>query len=160
MKTLIDLLEIGPANIQDIQDMSNNALIISVESELSPLDQFVKAKALIESLELYMDSIKQEAIKELDKNTSTKEKTISRLGASISIAEVGTKWHYDKTGDSSLYELDTQAKAIKDKMDERQKMLKNLSAPLKLLNEETGEVETIYPAYKTSTTGLKISFKK
>lgn len=81
-------------------------------------------------------------------------------GATVEVKELGTKWYYDKTQDPELAKLMEEFTAIEKKVKDRQKFLQTLpESGMEIVDDNTGEVVRIYPAYKTSTTGLAISLK-
>ncbi len=157
--TLIEILENAPINGQDVMDMANTAIDHMKENadEEDALKRYVQAKALAKALEAFADDVKAKALEDAQKEVTAHQKTLARYGAKITVAELGTKWFYDKTNDPQLYELGMEkekaAKAEKD----RQEFLKKINGKLDLVTED-GEVVTIFPPYKQSTTGLKIEF--
>lgn len=85
----------------------------------------------------------------------------SPSGAKIELAEVGTKYDYSQCGDVEWEMMDAEMKSLKEKISEREKFLKNLpGAGIEQLNKETGEVTTIYPPSKSSTSSYKITLAK
>jgi len=163
MKTLNALLsELSICNLQDVFDLQTDSVdeIIESDGEISALELSVKAKGLMKVLEGFIKQTAKQALEEAEKQISGKAKSFEMYGASISVGQVGVKWYYDKTGDPEIAELAEQAKNLKAITDKRAKFLQTLDKPLKQVDEETGEVVTIYPAYKTGTTSVKVSFGK
>ena len=86
---------------------------------------------------------------------------VSGSGAKIEIAETGTKYDYSQCGDTEWKILDSQIKNLKEAISEREKFLKAIPASgIEQLNKETGEVSTIYPPSKSSTSSYKITLAK
>ncbi|MCZ2397104.1 MAG: hypothetical protein LC100_11245 [Chitinophagales bacterium] len=86
---------------------------------------------------------------------------VSKSGAKIELAEVGIRYDFTSCGDTEWEMLDAQMKSLKEKIAEREKFLKNLpGVGIEQLNKETGEMITIYPPSKTSTSSYKITLAK
>jgi len=153
----------APTTAGEIKDVCLFAVdeLNESDGEISALEQSIKAKALMKSLEAYLDQIAGKALEEARKEVSEKKKTFTKFGASVSIKDTGVKWHYDKTNDAEITGLFAAAVEVKSQIDARAKFLQSLQKPLTELDEETGEVlSTIYPAYKTGTTSVVVSFGK
>lgn len=84
------------------------------------------------------------------------------LGFYDATFEVQSKksWSYDKTGDNEVAIYEQEKKSAEASLKERQKFLQTLLKPIEIVNSDTGEVETIYPAAYTETTYIKTTFKK
>lgn len=160
MNNLNKILEMAPTTAGEIKDVCLFAVdeLNESDGEISALEQSIKAKALMKSLESYLEQIGPKALEEAEKIASSKEKSFTLFGATITVAELGTKYLYDRTMDPKLPELDEAAKVAKAALDARQKFLKNLDGAFDYVDEESGEVVKIFPARKESKTGLKVSF--
>ena len=152
---LNNILTNAPTNLQEIWDQSNWAIdeIKDSDGDISALEQSIKAKALIKSLESFLTQLELLTLSEAEK----RGKSFELFGAKVVIAELGTKWHFDKCNDQELDQLDHNLKKSKSEVDARQKFLKNLDKPMDAVTED-GEVIKIYPAYKSSKTGIKVTF--
>jgi len=156
---LIEILENAPINGQDVMDMANTATnyMSDIDNDETPLKRYVQAKALMKCLEEFSELVKPHALEEVQKEVTAHQKTLARYGAKITVAELGTKWFYDKTNDPRLYELGVEKEKAAKAEKGRQEFLKKINGKLDLVTED-GEVVTIFPPYKQSTTGLKIEF--
>lgn len=78
-----------------------------------------------------------------------------------SIDEAATKTEYDFSvcQDPVYNELEKQAAEVKEKIDERKKFLKTITKKMTIVDEETGEVSTLYPPNKLQKMGLKVTIK-
>lgn len=78
-----------------------------------------------------------------------------------SIDEAATKTDYDFSvcQDPVYNELEQQSIELKEKLDERKKFLKTVTKSMTIVNDETGEISTIYPPNKLQKMGLKVSLK-
>lgn len=87
-------------------------------------------------------------------------KTFSFHGGKFEIKEAGTKWHYDKTEDFQLSDLEAIEKEASEAVKKRQEFLKTLpSSGMDLFNEASGELVRVYPPYKTSTETVQVTLK-
>lgn len=79
------------------------------------------------------------------------------LGFKISQMEGGTKYDYSGCGDIEWERWEAQVKSATESRKGREEFLKVLKAPVTLVYEETGEVYTVHPPVKSSTTTIKFS---
>jgi len=87
-------------------------------------------------------------------------KSFQYHNAKVDIREVGVKYDYTGCGSSVLAELYEKQSAINDSIKEFEAYLKPLpSSGLILVLASTGEVETLYPPAKTSTTSVAVTLK-
>ena len=87
-------------------------------------------------------------------------KSFEFMGNKVSISEVGTKYNYDNTMDSEIIDLLKKQDELKTKIKDRAEFLKALPAKGQIIvNELTGEMVTIYPPLKSSTTSPVITLK-
>lgn len=78
----------------------------------------------------------------------------------VEIAEVGVKYSYSECGDTALARLYDEREELDLKIKARENMLRYIAPRTTLVDEETGELMTLFPAAKSSTTSPKITFKK
>lgn len=82
-------------------------------------------------------------------------------GARIEAAEVGTKYDYSLCKDKVLNNLLEQQEEINNKVKERMIFLQKIpSTGLVVVDEDTGELVTLYPPFITSTSGYKVILPK
>jgi phosphosulfolactate synthase (CoM biosynthesis protein A) len=87
-------------------------------------------------------------------------KTFEFKNAKFSIGETGTKYDYSNCNDSVYALLKDSLETITEKIKEREEFLKKLpSAGFEAFDKSTGEVVTLYPPSKKSTTSVSVSFK-
>jgi len=80
--------------------------------------------------------------------------------AEFSIKEVGASYDFSKCDDSELTSLLALQEDIKAKVESRKTFLKALPlSGMEILDKETGEMFTIYPPSKSSTTAVSVSLK-
>lgn len=141
-----DMLEGHSSPIQ-IAEMFN--FVGAVEKELKELSD---DKGLNNFASLVRD--------EIVKNSNDGKSHTSKWGTKVELFEAGTKWFFDKCGDEEWDNLNKELTEIKEKMKTREAFLKTIKGSLKIVNEETGEVKEIFPAYKTSTSTFKSTLLK
>ncbi len=107
--------------------------------------------------------IQKEALKEFH---SFNDKDVSFFGLTIQEAEVGVK--YDYSGDKVWSEINEELTKLKERLKARETLLKNVPKPdfikgirpMIEVDQETGEAIELLPPTKTSSTTLKMTFKK
>ena len=146
-----------PASKEE-QAVLSSAMINSVlDGEIDPIKAVVQAKSLVETLTLFIKDkgVNDLVIREVEKYG----KQTSKDGATIAIKEVGSKWDYSECGDPIYNRLSSQKAEIEEKLKEREALLKATKEPRTEVDEETGEVYTVNPPSKSSTTSYSITFK-
>ena len=146
-----------PASKEE-QAVLSSAMINSVlDGEIDPIKAVVQAKSLVETLTLFLKDkgVNDLVLREVEKYG----KQTSKDGATIAIKEVGSKWDYSECGDPIYNSLSAKKAEIEEKMKEREALLKSTREPRTEVYEETGEVYTVNPPSKRSTTSYSITFK-
>lgn len=159
------LLEMQPTSIVALfqtnkeQRISFASQVINsvIEGEANPLNVHLQLKAMEDIIEVIKSDIgyKNSVLEYAEKNG----KSFEYQNAKIYIREVGTKYDFSKCGDTIYSELEAQQSTLKDKIKQRADFLKK--APIEGTNtiDENGEVITIYPPSKTSTTSIVVTLK-
>jgi hypothetical protein len=89
------------------------------------------------------------------------KKTVTKGDAKLEISEVGTRYDFNVTNDTKIAELYALKKALDIEIKEREAYLKALpSSGVQVIDPDTGEVSTLYPPCKTSTTWIRTTFAK
>jgi hypothetical protein len=129
-----------------------------LSGEYNVLTALIQLRAAQQAIELLN---KDEAILESAINEYSKygEKTVDLNGVKIIQKEVGTKYDYEACGDTEWERYKSAEVFAADSRKNRETFLKSLREPLTVVNEETGETETILPVSKTSKTTLAITLK-
>lgn len=133
----------------------------SIENgEVSPLEAVAKMKSLQEVIALFLkdESVSNAVITEVEKYG--KGETPSSNGATFQVKEVGVKYDFSECGDIVWNRLKEQADKINEELKNREKYLKTIKQSKTEIDEESGEIYTILPPVKTSTTSYTITFKK
>jgi hypothetical protein len=149
----IELIKSGPQTGDQILEFQNEILDSVTNGFEDPLFLLVKLKAMSKALDGAIDSIQEHALSEAQKHG----KSFAIYGAKVEVKEMGTKWYFDKTGDPIIARIAEQKDQIGKAEKDRQSFLKTLKEKVSFLDEESGEVFTVYPARKESKTGIAIS---
>jgi hypothetical protein len=149
----IELIKSGPQTGDQILEFQNEILDSVTNGFEDPLFLLVKLKAFTKALDGAIDSIQEYALSEAQKHG----KSFAIYGAKVEVKEMGSKWFFDKTGDPIIARIAEQKDQIGKAEKDRQAFLKTLKEKTSFLDEESGEVFTVYPARKESKTGIAIS---
>lgn len=153
--------KVFPFPTKETQQQYAASLIALVEEgEVSPLEMAVKVKAVQDTFKQVSDS---KVLKDAVYNESlkyAKGEKMAYAGAVVTVREGGVKYDFSVCGDPEWEELDRQMTELKARIAEREQWLKGNTKPVTVLDEETGEVATIYPPARTSTTTYAVSFPK
>lgn len=141
------------------RDLCEKILQQVENGEINPLYAAAVLKGMIESLTNALkdprmfDGVQKEGEK------FGKEKIICQ-GATFSICETGVKYDFDACGDPIYNELAKQKAELDEKLKERTAFLKTIKQSMTVVDDNTGEVASIYAPIKSSTTSFKITFAK
>lgn len=96
---------------------------------------------------------------EIEKNSG---EVTTASGSKFVLAETGTTYDYSQCNDPVLANLESQLSNLQQRIKSRKELLKNLNPTtgMPILDEETGEVRTVYPPAKSSKSTFKITLKK
>ncbi len=154
--TAIGVLDMFSTSRTGIDVFSDQVIKSVQEGEVNPL----KVRIWIKTMEEIIDRIKKETnAHQLREAEKYPEKSFEYAGAKIEKAELGTSYDYSVCCDPVFEIRETSLNAAKELLSERQKFLQAIKEPLIIVNDETGEVCTINPPLKKSTSGLKVSIK-
>lgn len=155
----VKLFETYPENKFQQQMLANEIILPVIEGDVNPIDVYVKAKAIQDALKIVTDDdrVKDLVICEVEKygNNTTYN------SASLQVKEMGVKCDYSVCNDSIYNDLVDNIEKLKETLKQREKFLKSISSDGTLIvNEETGEVNKIYPPIKMAAQGISVTFKK
>lgn len=146
------------ANTTKIDKLVKNIGYLStliIDGEVEPIEPIVsmrRIKSAIERVEkndLVTDAVLQELYKW--------GKNVQIFGAKIQVKEVGTTYDFSACQDPIWNFINCQIKELQAKMKDREAMLKSLKKTETMVNDETGEIYTIYPPVKKSKTGYSVT---
>lgn len=138
-------------------DVFSDQMIESVKSgEASGLEVLMIFKSLEKASERVLKSIKDNILSEAEKYP---EKTFEFHGAKLTKTEVGVTYDFKVCGDPVHDQRESIMNAAKNLLDERKEFLKSLKEPITVVDEGSGEVVTIRPPFKKSTSTVTVSIK-
>lgn len=150
------VMKLLPDSKQGVEIFSRQLVTAVQNGEVNPLE----LKALFKSIEAVMkkvdEQIKDNINREADKYPGT---SFNAYGFEIQKAYNGVEYDYLSCGDPIYEQLHASLATAKAQLDERAKFLKALTAPLTVVDDESGEVATIQPPQKKGTPGLKFFLK-
>jgi len=145
---------------KDLQKDIAQRIIESVkEGEQSALQIAGKIKFITDSLEEASKEIKPLVIEEAQKYDRN-ESLIVLGGYLVEVKEMGIKYDYSQCNHPRLTEIDQELAKLSEEKKSIEATLKSLKASMTLVDEGTGEVITVYPPLKKSTTTPVFTFKK
>ncbi len=92
---------------------------------------------------------------EIQKSSDDGKSVTTKFGTKFSLAETGTKYSFVECNCEEWNKLNKELEDLKLKIKDREEFLKKLKTPLDVVDKTSGEVVTIYPAVKTSTSSYK-----
>lgn len=153
------ILSTLPLNGKDIKEMAADIVVAIAEGEVSAL----KVAQQISAMEKIVKAVKDDAVYKrvvLSEAEKENDRTFLKFGAQFQIKEVGVKYDYSGCGDVVYNELQDELKELQSRIKQREEMLKGMPATGTLVvNEESGEMYTIYPPAKSSTTSVTVIIK-
>lgn len=135
-------------------------LINKIENgEADPLKIHLQVKCMEEIIKLLnSNTIYKQAI--LAAAEQYGQKSFEFMNSKVEIKEMGTKYDFEKCNDKEWEFLDATAKADANNLKERETFLKTVPAKgLEIVDKFTGEMVTIYPPSKSSTTSIAVTLK-
>ncbi len=138
-------------------DVMSDGIIESVKNgEASGLEVLTFFKAFEKVAERVKKEIHDNVMKEADLHPGTKFEV---MGNQFEKAELGTKYDYAICGDPVYARRKDIADIAAGQLKEREAFLKALKEPITIVDEDSGEVITVRPPAKTSTSGIKITIR-
>ena len=149
-----------PSNKTEQKAMAQRFIERVTDGDVDPIAAIVQMKSLSETITTFLkdESVKDVVIKECGKYG--KGEYASFKGAEVSVKEGGVKYDYSVCHDPQWDYLNEQMQQLKAQMKERETYLHAITKPIPSIDDETGEVFTLYPAAKSSTTTFAVTFKK
>ena len=117
-------------------------------------------KSIGESISLFLknNDIREAVIKETEKYG--KGETPSYKGAVVQVKETSVKYDFAGCNDIVWDKLNKEKKEVDEKIKQRESFLKLVNTNKTEIDKETGEIYTIFPPARSSTTSYAITFKK
>jgi hypothetical protein len=154
--TQIALLSGVEINKPYVADTSQSIIAAIQSGEVNPLDLKLQVKAIESVLETIKPILDKEARNEAEKFGA---KSFDRLGAKVELFEAATKYDYSMCNDDEYKDLLVEQEKLKLKIKKREEFLKSIDGKMTLVIEGTGEVVTVFPPTKSSTSTIKITLQ-
>ncbi len=155
-QTATEYLTLAP-NTQTSIDIFSDGVIQSVQAgEVNPLTVLIQLRAIAKASERILKEINSNIMNEAGKYT---ENTFTFSGCEMTKAEHGTKYDYSKCGDPTWFALKAKEALLKTDITERETFLKAIKGALETLDKDSGEVVTLTPPTKKSTSGVNVSIR-
>ena len=138
-------------------DVFSDGVIESVQrGEINPLTVLIQLRAMEKASGRILKEIAPNLLKESDMYPGNE---FEYLGNKITKAEHGTKYDFSVCGDPAWEQYDFDVQSATAHRKDRETFLKALKSPITTLDERSGEIVTISPPTKKSTSGLNVSIK-
>lgn len=145
------------ANTQTSIDYFSDSVIALVKNgEENAIKVLVQMKAMERATERITKEIKDNCMREADLYPGT---SFEYLGNTIQKVDVRTEYDFTACEDPEWNRLENTIKSLKVLQKQRESFLRGSGEPFAILNEETGEVNKVYPPIKKSTQGLKVNIR-
>lgn len=149
----MSMLRLMPSKASEVARFAKQIIESVQTGNANPLEVKVMMRALRAVAEEVEEEIDANAITEAEKYS---EKVVEMFGARIEKCEVGVSYDYATSRYPEWEQIDSEIKSLTERRKEKEAFLRALKEPITLLNESTGEIETIRPPLKKSKSGIKV----
>jgi hypothetical protein len=144
-------------NKSEIERVANEMVQGIIDGNVQTEKALLTIRAVRMAMESAEDKIKEQVIDELHRRG---KEGFDMYGAKVNLKELGVKYDYANCGDLEWYLIDDQIKSLTELKKERENFLKSLTKPTTIVDDSTGEIKTINPPIRQSTTSYTITFAK
>lgn len=124
----------------------------------SAISMAAKAKFITDTLKEVSEAIKGEVVNEVSKYG--KGEQVTALGGySVSVRETGVKYDYSKCNHPQYNLICIKIEKLEKEKKKYEEFLKSISGHVEIADEDTGEMCTVYPPSKQSTTSPIFTLK-
>lgn len=157
--TTTSILALFETNKEQRLSFCNDMLSRIDSGEVDPLTVHLQVKCMEDIVKLLTsNNVYKKSI--LDAAEKFGQKTFQFHEAKIEIKEVGVKYDYSKCGDTVFELLESKSESAAADLKQRQEFLKTVPVKgMTTLDEITGEMITVYPPSKSSTTLPVVTLK-
>jgi hypothetical protein len=157
--TTTSILALFETNKEQRQSFALDLVSKIEQGEVDPLKIHLQVKAMEDIIKLLNDNtIYKKAV--LEQAQKFEGRSFIYQNAKIEIKEVGVKYDFSKTGDTVYQMLDQMLLSAKTSVKQREDFLKTVPPKgMQVLDEGTGEMITVYPPSKSSTTSIAVTLK-
>lgn len=157
--TTTSILALFQTNKEERQSFTLS-LINEIESgNVDPLKIHLQVKCMEDIIKLLnSNTIYKKAV--LDAAEKQGEKSFAYNNSKFEIKETGVKYDYSNCGDTVWQMLEQKCSSAAEDLKQRETFLKTVpSKGMQVLDEQTGEMITVYPPSKSSTTSVAVTLK-
>ena len=127
------------------------------EGHMHPLQVAAQFKFIEEVITNVKEELRQRVVAEQDKYGKEK---MTYHGATFDIKEAGVKYDYSQCDDMIWNDLKQRIDFLNEQIKEREAFLKTFKEKFTYIDEMTGEIVTLYPPQRKSTTTYQVSWNK
>lgn len=157
--TTTSILSLFETNKEQRQSFALGIIDALQAGEVDPLKVHLQVKCMESIIKLINENTiyKQSVLEAAEKHG---QKSFEYMNSKVEIKEVGTKYDYSRCNDRQWELLDSNERSAAFYLKERESFLKTVPAQgLEIVDKITGEMVTIYPPSKSSTTSVAITLK-
>lgn len=154
-KEQIQLFQL-PYSKADIQDFFNKILDLLDAGTHKPSDILLRFKAFDKVFDAVKPHLTELVVNEISLYPKAEANI---LGAEFKVAEAGVSYDYTRCGDVKWESLNQQLESIKVDIKKREEFLKGIKGHETIVDEISGEILTIYPPIRKSSTSIKVTIK-
>lgn len=154
METASSTLSVLPNNKAEVENFANKLISEIENGQINPLELLRQQRAIEKVFDLIKDSLTKAARDEAEKYGV---KSFEFKGAKFELAEAGVKYDYSQSGHVGYSKISESIAKLNEKKKEFETFIKAVKEPVNLVDEDSGEVFTVYPPQKTSTSTIKIT---
>jgi len=157
--TTTSILALFQTNKEERQSFALDLVSKIEQGEVDPLKIHLQVKAMEDIIKLLNDNtIYKKSI--LDAAEKYGQKSFTFQNAKVEIKEVGTKYDFSKCNDTEWDLYDQRLLSAKEDLKQRETFLKTIPVKgLEIVDKVSGEMATIYPPSKSSTTSIAVTLK-
>ena len=144
-------------NKEHIKEQSIALLKDLDEGHITPLQLAAQLKFVEDIIINVKEELRQRVVAEKDKYGKD---TMTYHGATFDIKEAGIKYDFSHCEDAIWNDIDKKMQMLTERRKEREVFLKMIKERFTYVDESTGEIVTIYPPQKKSTTTYAITWSK
>ena len=152
MQTAVSTLSVFPNTKEQVSLFANKLKSELENGEVNPLEIITMQKAIENVFDAVKPTLSELARAEAEKHG----KSFDFKGAKIECVEVGTKYDFSECGHLDYSDLCEKINRLTEMKKNYETMIKTYKEPQNLISLN-GDVMTVYPPKKTSTSSIKVT---
>jgi len=150
------VIHLMPSTADQVNKFANRVVQSVKYDGENPLWLLVQIRGMEKAFKIITEKIQENLLTEAEKYP---DKKFEFMGNEIEKAEIGTSYDYSVCNDTDWEIYSSDEKNAANSRKEREAFLRALPGPMDILDRMTGELITIRPPAKKSTSGLKVFIK-